>query len=84
MSVKNSGKWKDALLRTSLPLEYLVADIGGRIEMLDDIERNFRMIMSIKDGFGDYIIWRDDLNERIEVNKQFESLRSELGHVLTQ
>jgi hypothetical protein len=26
MSVKNSGKWKDALLKTSLPLEYLVAE----------------------------------------------------------
>jgi hypothetical protein len=37
----------------------------------------YRFLMQTKDGFGAYIIWRDDINERIAMNWEFALLWSE-------
>ena len=41
----------------------------------------YQMMMSIRDGLGDYVIWRENIESRKAINKEFDLLRSELSHV---
>jgi hypothetical protein len=81
---EREANWINGVKVLIADLKYIAADLVSRQEMLVEVRSTFRTMMCAKDGFGDIIIWRDDLHDRVRANKEFDALRSELWKLLEE
>jgi hypothetical protein len=51
-------------------------------DTLNVVKTTYRTMMGAKDGFGDYVIWRDDFRARVQANREFDALRTEVWDLL--
>jgi hypothetical protein len=73
--------------RTWLPgvigvLEVVEDDSLGDLEALKRADARYRAMFG-PGGFDDFIIWRDDPDERAELNRQYDAATDELWRLLS-
>jgi hypothetical protein len=84
MADEGENNWINGIRRAIATLECADNTDIARRDALKSVAQMYRIMMGAKDGFGDYLIWRDDLQTRVGANRELDALRTELWNVLTE
>jgi len=82
MEEEREDNWIRGIRVLIATIEQGSTDDVARQDALDAVRAAFKTMMCAKDGFGDYTIWRDNLQARIQANSELDALRTELWQLL--
>ena len=79
LTSERSRKWLPGIVGV---LEVVEDDSLGDLEALKKADSHYRTMFG-PGGFGDFIIWRDDADERTKANREFDAANDELWRLLS-
>lgn len=61
--------------------QVIVSDLDYSIKVTE-IVRKFRQLYPPKGGLSDFIIWRNDFNERKKINQEFNDIGNQIWYMI--
>lgn len=76
--------WIGSLRQLIADMERTPNEDSSRQDTWEVVKATYRTILGHRDGFADYVIWRDDFRARVEANRKLDDCRTGLWDLLNR
>src|SRR2546425_1169630 len=82
LEAEGEVNWIGSMRQLIADMERTPNEDTARQDTWKVVKGTYRTILGTRDGFADYIIWRDDFKARADANRELDALRTELWDIL--